>query len=187
LRRELFGATECAALLPGVKHYGIPEPNTSAVGDSVNAVTQLELEVYARNVLLRDSDSMSMAHSVELRVPFLDREIVETVARHPGTSKLGPPPKRLLVESVRDLLPTEVVDRRKMGFTLPFDYWLRHDLRGRVEETLLSDAPGRGLLETRSVAAVWARFQDGQVNWLRPWALNVLTTWIDRNLGSADA
>ena len=73
---------------------------------------------------------MSMAHGLELRVPFLDRALVEACFRIPGPEKLkGDSPKSLLLASLGVELPREVVNRPKRGFTLPFEHWLRHEMR----------------------------------------------------------
>ena len=83
-----------------------------------------------RDVLLRDADVMSMAHGLEVRVPLLDQDVVELVARLPGEFKLDAHrDKGLLVDAIGDVLPPAVTRRPKMGFTLPFQAWLRGPLR----------------------------------------------------------
>jgi asparagine synthase (glutamine-hydrolysing) len=87
----------------------------------------LDLTFYMHNQLLRDTDFMSMRHSVEVRVPFLDHKLVEYVSSLPVSLKLGGiRPKSLLIEAVEDLLPKEVWERKKMGFTFPFVMWLKN-------------------------------------------------------------
>src|SRR5439155_25865024 len=92
------------------------------IDDPVNAVSMHELRGYMENTLLRDTDCMSMAHSVEVRVPFVDAEIVRFVLSLPGNWKLNGDrrQKPLLQDALGDLLPPEVMHRPKMGFTLPF-------------------------------------------------------------------
>ena len=91
-----------------------------------------------RNTLLRDSDFMSMAHGLELRVPFLDRALVEACFRIPGERKLqGNSPKGLLLASLGVELPRDIVERPKRGFTLPFERWLRGEIRPVVEDALI--------------------------------------------------
>ena len=88
--------------------------------DSFAAVSCLEAESYLVNTLLRDTDSMSMAHSLEVRVPFLDHPLVEFVTHLPQELKLAKgTPKALLVAALEDLLPSEVVHQAKRGFTFP--------------------------------------------------------------------
>ena len=85
-----------------------------------------DLNFYMANQLLKDTDFMSMAHSVEIRVPFLDHVLVEYLSSLPVKVKLrGEINKLLLVESVKDLLPQEIFNRPKMGFTFPFQKWLK--------------------------------------------------------------
>jgi len=127
-----------------------------------------------------------MAHGLEVRVPFLDHELVELVASLPGALKTaGPAPKPLLVEAVADLLPPEVMQRPKMGFALPFPFWLRGPLRERVEAALLDPGHGgqvAGLLDHAAVGEVWRRFLDGRAEWVRPWSLYVLKAWAEATL-----
>jgi asparagine synthase (glutamine-hydrolysing) len=137
-------------------------------------------------VLLRDSDVMSMAHSLEIRVPFLDHHVVEEVAALGGRWKTSRnSPKPLLVDALADLLPHEVVHRKKMGFTLPFADWLRGTLRDRVGSVLIDPEYGGQVadgLDPRAVQDVWERFVAGETQWQRPWALYVLKAWGERHL-----
>jgi asparagine synthase (glutamine-hydrolysing) len=129
-----------------------------------------------------------MAHSLEVRVPFVDVEVVEYVLSLPGEWKLGnghanggaDVPKPLLADAVADLLPRDFLARRKMGFTLPFEKWMQGRLRTEIssvfaDEKQLADA---GLL-ANGVSAVWRRFLNAPraVGWSRPWALFVLANW----------
>jgi asparagine synthase (glutamine-hydrolysing) len=190
LARELFSPGTCEALLGGAQagaQAGADERGTLPA-DPVNAVSCLELERYMRNQLLRDTDVMSMAHGLEVRVPFLDHRLVEAVAPLPGARKRrgrGAGPKPLLVGALGGLLPPEVVERRKMGFTLPFADWLRGPLRAEVEGALADgDRGGRigRLLDADAVRAVWTRFAEGGGHWSRPWALYVLKRWGEAHL-----
>ncbi|MBK8228220.1 MAG: asparagine synthase (glutamine-hydrolyzing) [Flavobacteriales bacterium] len=141
-----------------------------------------ELSTYLQSVLLRDTDQMSMAHALEVRVPFLDHELVEFVLGVSDAQKYPHSPKQLLVDSLGDLLPAEIVNRPKMGFTLPWELWMRNELRAFCEERIarLDARP-----EFRSGAAVnqWRRFLAGdkRVNWSRLWSLVVLGDWLERH------
>ena len=91
-----------------------------------DAHSYLELQVYLQNQLLKDTDFMSMRHSVEVRVPFLDRPLVEYVSGlSPKVKMQGKENKPLLVSAVREMLPKEIFERKKMGFTFPLEKWLR--------------------------------------------------------------
>lgn len=92
----------------------------------IDLLSYLELKFYLQNQLLKDTDFMSMYHSVEVRVPFLDHLLVEYLSNLLPEIKLSRDiNKPLLVESVRDLLPLEIFSRSKMGFTFPFQKWLK--------------------------------------------------------------
>ncbi len=155
----------------------------SASLDPINRVSYLESQFYMRNTLLRDSDFMSMAHGLELRVPFLDRALVEACFRIPGTRKLeDASPKSLLLASLGVELPREIVNRPKRGFTLPFERWLRGEMRPIVEDALSVGNWDRASLNSGAVRAVWNRFLAGETSWSRPWSLFVLQRWCDQNL-----
>jgi asparagine synthase (glutamine-hydrolysing) len=129
---------------------------------------------------------MSMAHSLEVRVPFLDQALVELVARLPAeykSSRRGEKP--LLVAAVRDLLPEIVVRRRKAGFVLPFDEWLRGPMRSHVGDVLGDDSVGgqmAGVISGVAACELWAGFLRGETSWSRPWAVYVAKMWGERNL-----
>jgi asparagine synthase (glutamine-hydrolysing) len=105
--------------------------------DSIAQVSYAELNGYLRNTLLRDADAMSMAHSLEIRPVLLDHRLVEHAFSLPADYKVrGGRTKRILVDALSDLLPIEVVSRRKMGFDLPFHAWLGGPLRGQARDLL---------------------------------------------------
>jgi asparagine synthase (glutamine-hydrolysing) len=150
--------------------------------DPVNRVSYLESRCYMLNTLLRDADVMSMAHGLEVRVPFIDHLLAAKAMAIPGLWKLDHhTPKPLLVSSLGGELPPEVVHRRKRGFTLPFEHWLRDELRSEVEQTSQRCAGGplAALLSSDAVQAVWEDFQRGSTSWSRPWALYVLQKWCE--------
>jgi asparagine synthase (glutamine-hydrolysing) len=144
-----------------------------------------EARTYMHDVLLRDTDQMSMAHALEVRVPLLDHELVDFVVSLPDRLKdSNGTPKRLLVESLGDLLPGTIVNRPKQGFTLPFDPWMRGPLRGLCEERLgESGLVGRGLMKASGIDRLWQSFLAGgkDVSWSRLWSLVVLDAWLAAN------
>jgi asparagine synthase (glutamine-hydrolysing) len=152
--------------------------------DSFAAVSCLEAESYLVNTLLRDTDSMSMAHSLEVRVPFLDHPLVEFVTHLPQEVKFAKgTPKALLVAALDDLLPTEVVHQAKRGFTFPWETWLRGPLKAKVENGLSELSPVlREIISAKNAAAVWESYLDGKTTWSRPWSLYVLNEWVKRNV-----
>ncbi|MFY9643953.1 MAG: asparagine synthase (glutamine-hydrolyzing) [Terriglobales bacterium] len=155
----------------------------SSTLDPINRVSYLECFWYMRNTLLRDSDFMSMAHGLELRVPFLDRALVEDCFCIPGDRKMhGNSPKSLLLASLGVELPSEIVNRRKRGFTLPFERWLRGEMRPVVENALLHSDWDEISISAAAVRDVWTRFLAEETSWSRPWSLFVLKRWCEENL-----
>ena len=155
--------------------------------DIVNAISQLELSGYMSNTLLRDTDAMSMAHSLEVRVPFVDTRLVDYVLSLPGSWKLGhgsSGPKPLLADALSDLMPRALLARPKMGFTLPFEKWLQRNLRTEVASVLESAAMLSGpALNHQAVQNLWRNFlqKPRAVGWSRPWSIYVLAKWCEIN------
>ena len=155
--------------------------------DSFTSVSCFELQSYMVNTLLRDTDSASMANSLEVRVPFLDHRLVEFVGRLPkGVKYTRHVPKSLLVEALSDLLPDEVVGQSKRTFTLPWDVWLRGPLGVRLSQDLSNLTPPlRKYMNPRAVRGAWQNFVIGHTNWSRPWSLFVLNEWIRHHVTDA--
>jgi asparagine synthase (glutamine-hydrolysing) len=161
--------------------------------DPVNVISRLELQGYLMNTLLRDTDCMSMANSLEVRVPFVDVPLVSYVLSLPGKWKLNgansSSPKPLLAEAVCDLLPSDFLQRPKMGFTLPFERWMQHRLQPELSDVLENkNATTAAGLNSRETALLWRRFLETprRVGWSRPWALYVLAKWCEINQVKAD-
>jgi asparagine synthase (glutamine-hydrolysing) len=125
-----------------------------------------------------------MSRSLEVRVPLLDTPLVEFVAKLPEGAKQKPGVKKaLLVETLRDLLPQEVLAQQKRTFTLPWEAWLRGPLRARVEDGLKEPAPALApLLHGDGVLATWKSFLAGGTSWSRPWSLFVLNDWCRKHI-----
>jgi asparagine synthase (glutamine-hydrolysing) len=197
LARALFAPQQAQALARGAgaavpaswRERMVEAARAAASFDPFTAVTYLELRHYLVNTLLRDTDAMSMAHSLEVRVPFLDHPLVEFVARLPQSLKqrrgTG---KALLVAALGKLLPGEVARQRKRTFTLPWEKWLRGPLREPVAAGLDNLTPTlAAALEPAAVHRVWQDFLDGQATWSRPWSLYVLNCWVARHIDDAGA
>ena len=136
------------------------------------------------DVLLRDSDVMSMAHSIELRVPFIDTQFIEWLWAQPAPFKAGHGQRKsALSEALRDLLPEEIRLRRKRGFTLPFPVWMRRELRPFLDDTFATTSVARtGLLDAAAVQAFWQGFLAGSDDreWSRVWSLAMLIAFANR-------
>jgi asparagine synthase (glutamine-hydrolysing) len=127
---------------------------------------------------------MSMRHSLELRIPFVDRPLVEWLWRQPAKFKHDRRhPKGALVQATLDILPPGLVKRRKRGFTLPFSIWMRKELRSFLEDTFTSSSIGKsGLFSPGPVQALWKDFVSGGEDreWSRVWSLAVLISFVNR-------
>lgn len=149
----------------------------------------LNFETYLLDDLLVKADRCSMAHGLELRCPFLDTALVEFAARLPDRLRIRRGAlKWLLRKTFADLLPEAILRRPKMGFGVPLPTWLRGPWRPLVEERLL--ASGLRLwdwLNPEPVAAVArAHFAGDADHGHALWALLTLSTWLERNSGSAN-
>jgi asparagine synthase (glutamine-hydrolysing) len=146
------------------------------------AVGWLEMRSYMASTLLRDTDCVSMARSLEVRVPFLDTPLVEFVAALPDDARRKPGvQKALLVEALGALLPKEITAQKKRTFTLPWEQWLRGPLKPRLEASFSSIAPPlAAVLKCDGVRSIWRSFLAGKTSWSRPWALFVLNEWARR-------
>jgi asparagine synthase (glutamine-hydrolysing) len=148
----------------------------------LSKVTISEISTYLQNVLLRDTDQMSMAHALEVRVPFLDYQLVEYVLSVPDKFKNPITPKKLLVDSLGDLLPQEIVERKKMGFVFPWTYWMKNELKTLCEKNIFSLAQRKYFVEPE-VKKLWKKFLSGnqEITWSRIWYLVVLEEWFKKN------
>lgn len=150
----------------------------------IAGVSWLEMRTYMASTLLHDTDSVSMACSLEVRVPFLDTPLVEFVSTLPDDARVQPGiSKALLRNALAGMIPPEILDQRKRTFTLPWEHWLRGALREQVQSSLkdLSPALQNGL-HAAGVQRVWDNFEQGQTTWSRPWSLYVLNEWCRRHL-----
>jgi asparagine synthase (glutamine-hydrolysing) len=143
------------------------------------ATSWMELRSYMVSTLLRDTDCVSMARSLEVRVPLLDTALIEFICALPDEARYRRgTQKALLVKSLGDLLPPEIVGVRKKTFTLPWDQWLHGPLRPRIEQSFSRLAPSLAPhLHAAGVRSVWDAFLRGKTSWSRPWSLYVLNEW----------
>ena len=159
-----------------VRHIADHAGGTGPNRDLFSWVSRAELGSYTRDQLLRDTDLMSMAHSLEVRVPLLDDQLVEMALRLPDAVKQnGGRPKSLLMEAVGALLPSAISARRdKQGFVFPFGTWLQGPLRHHCEgwQESLGD-----LLRADGLARVRETWRVGRLHWSRAWALAALGGW----------
>jgi len=163
-----------------------------AHGSAIERVTALAMRGYLTNQLLRDIDAVSMAHSLEVRVPYLDPVVVDTALSLPDAAKLGDVrnanpygqtyrdtgAKRVLIDVGRRWLPPDFDVQPKRGFAMPFDAWLRGPVGDVLDDTVdARSARQRGLLEPTGVERVRDRFRHGETSWPEPWLLMMLELW----------
>jgi asparagine synthase (glutamine-hydrolysing) len=165
--RGVFGEADLATL--GVSS-STPPSVQPPVG--LDDVTALELANYLPDQLLRDSDTASMAHSLEVRVPLLDDALVDHVLRLPVDLRIGAG-KALMTEAT-GFVPAG----KKRGFAIPYQQWLKASLNETVREAILSDElPLSEFLHLKGRRRVWDAYQAGRTSWRGPWALAALRMW----------
>lgn len=140
-------------------------PNSVSELAPGNRVSWLESNLYMQSQLLKDTDCMSMWHAVEVRVPFLDRDLMELAHKISPSLKFDQAQdKYLLIESFKDLLPREIWDRKKQGFVLPFAAWMK----GKALPVQVAPGP--------TVKTLHQRFNQNQLAWSRYWAYLITQT-----------
>jgi asparagine synthase (glutamine-hydrolysing) len=163
---------------PRTHFHGVLDPVLDA--HPLNRALYADLKLYLPGDLLTLTDRVSMAHSLEVRVPFLDHELLEFAARIPPQHKLaGMERKHVLRRAVRDLLPPSFFQRRKMGFSAPLAVWFRGELRDFVEDALAPDALREaGVFRPEAVRRVLDDHQARRANYDNQiWALLMFMLW----------
>jgi asparagine synthase (glutamine-hydrolysing) len=152
----------------------------------IGRLQHVDAMTYLHDDLLTKLDRVSMAHSLEARVPFVDDRVLDLAARVPDSLNVhGRSTKWLLRRAVRPLLPPEVVDGRKRGFSMPAAHWLRHDARDLVADVLSPAAVARqGLFEPRAVTSLVEAHLSGRSDESRQlFGLLMFALWHERVLG----
>jgi asparagine synthase (glutamine-hydrolysing) len=149
--------------------------------DPFLAVSRVETYLYMGNTLLRDSDATSMAHSVELRVPFVSRPVLEQAGRIPGRLQTGRAKgaKHLLRKSLADIVPAHVLQRPKTGFTLPVGDWMFGELRESCGAAVAA-VEQLPFLDSGAVRSIWSKFvtERDHTYWMKPMLLVALGSYI---------
>lgn len=152
---------------------------------TLRTITGLESEMFLGDRLLRDMDSVSMAHSIEVRVPFVDTVLSDSIAGLTDIDRYFPVgEKRVLRRQSEAVLPDSFFSRPKRGFEFPMDKWMRGPLRPLLESRLLDSDQCAALgLRAGEIAKYWRHYIDrpGAIYWTRPWALFSLLQWSSMN------
>jgi asparagine synthase (glutamine-hydrolysing) len=166
----------------------------------LNRTSALVLRGYTQNQLLRDIDAASMAHSLEVRVPFIDPVVADVALSLPDEAKIaaaredaepgsyrGSGVKRILLDIALPLLPPGFETRAKRGFGMPFESWLRGPLRPVLRDCLGGESlSARGWLKPGASNALLRAFEAGEESWARPWLVMMIELWA-RNVLEAGA
>ena len=144
--------------------------------DSVHSTIAHELRQYMLNQLLRDSDVFGMANSLEIRVPLIDHKLVEALFQIDEGIILQASTKALLLDSLPTPLPRLCTHRPKMGFTFPFDTWMKGPWRTEMEPRFLGDRPAslKAVVRAQALPNLWQRYQQGHVHWSHLWTVHAL-------------
>lgn len=199
---QIYGPAGAAHILsPGMRRkvligrepaLDFPHADEIPAGSPVSRVSALCLRTYTQNQLLRDIDAVSMSHSLEVRVPFLDHRLLELALSLPDSAKLSPDlptmqhcqsyrqsgAKRILFDAGKTLLPPDFDLQIKKGFAMPFGSWLHGPLREIFNDTLSqSSVSSRGLFDVQETERVKKAFFSGQIAWPQPWLLMITELW----------
>jgi len=204
LQYQIYGSLGVATILsPDLRqginlgmaeHYDLKKIDELASESVINRVSALCLRGYTNNQLLRDIDSVSMANSLEVRVPFLDHILTDLILSLPDDSKLHPPAgtngtqlqntyralgaKRILIDLGRPLLPQNFDLQPKRGFAMPFDSWLQGPLREILDHSLSEKTvKKRGWFNHNEVNRIKELFSSGLIGWPHPWLLMMTELW----------
>lgn len=154
--------------------------------DAAAAVGILETRFYMGNTLLRDSDGCGMAHGLEIRVPLLDRRVLDVAYALPGSMRVravrSGQNKAMLADALAGIIPPRVLSLKKRGFNLSQLRWLRGPLKESFHAGL-DVLKKKNIAEASAVARLWSDFlaRSHGYDWGQPWAMGVLGTWLDIN------
>lgn len=152
--------------------------NSLEDGEMLDRMLYTDTKTYLHELLMKQ-DQMSMAASIESRVPFLDHKLMEFTASMPQRMKLrGSKTKYVLRKAMKGVLPDEILTRSKMGFPVPIGKWFRGQYRGIVDEYVLSERSlGRGIFDADAVRNLAARHMNGENHDERLWSLVNFEIW----------
>ncbi len=202
LQYQIFGSTGAAAMISSglyrssyagrAEYYDLAAIDELSEGTTIERVTGLCMRGYTTNQLLRDIDAVSMSHSLEVRVPYLDTVLMDMALSLPDQTKLnlempanGPKntyratgAKRILIDVGRPLLPRDFDIQPKRGFAMPFDAWLSNPLKDVFQDALSeTTVRSRGWFDVNAVTNMKNNFLEGRSSWPQPWLLMMTELW----------
>jgi asparagine synthase (glutamine-hydrolysing) len=168
---------------PTASIYGVTDPifvQADEIGlDDVSTKQLVDINTWLAGDILVKADRMTMAHGVELRVPFLDREVMSVAARLAPEEKIGARTTKVaLRRAMSTVLPRPVTERAKLGFPVPIGHWLKAEA-GEFAYQVLSEAQTDEWIDRAAALRVLQRFEAGQrdISWRQVWALTVFSLW----------
>jgi asparagine synthase (glutamine-hydrolysing) len=147
--------------------------------DDVSSKQLVDINTWLAGDILVKADRMTMAHGLELRVPFLDRQVMAVAARLNRQDKIAEGTTKVaLRRAMSTLLPQEVTERAKLGFPVPIGHWLRGEA-GEFTERVLREAQTEQWIDREAALQLLERFRDGrpEVTWRQIWVLVVFSLW----------
>lgn len=183
--RQIYSKEASESIVKGIHQESSIKKMLKSISDDhlLGWISHAEIAGYTQHVLLKDSDMCSMTHALEIRVPFFDFKLVEYVLSLTDNLKRPTSPKQLLTESLDGILPMDIINRPKMGFSFPWDEWIRNDLKKYVSD-VLTHAKNYDFLNETEIDASWNRFLSGdkRVKWYHIWNLVCIINWLKTNL-----
>jgi asparagine synthase (glutamine-hydrolysing) len=155
------------------EHY-----DRAGTDDPLSRIQYLDIKTYLTDDILAKVDRASMAHSLEVRAPLLDHELMELTASIPAALKLrGTNGKYILKKALGKILPDTVVQRKKMGFAVPLARWFRNELKDLAHDVIFTGGDD-GLLDQATVGQLWREHQSGLRNRSTElWTLLMFRLW----------
>jgi asparagine synthase (glutamine-hydrolysing) len=183
---RMFTEPEKRALMrrydPAVRYTDLTAPIYAEAGelDDVTTMQYVDLYTWLRGDILVKADRMSMAHSLELRVPYLDKEVFEVAATIPVELKLPPrstDTKYALRRALEGVVPPEIVNRRKLGFPTPIRVWLAGEMYDWTQQVLSTSGAGE-LIDLAYARDLLAAHRRGEADYSRKiWTVLVFCIW----------
>jgi asparagine synthase (glutamine-hydrolysing) len=161
-------------LLNGMQFEKLNQP-------SFNFTSYMELSCYMTNVLLRDADQMSMAHSLEIRAPFLNHKVLESFQGLSKSDKYNyNTPKSVLYNIFKDDFSNHFWNRPKQGFIMPWKSWLSNEIKP-LSDKIFDKAIEQNIFNRQGLHELKNSFQNDKISWSRYWLILSLTNWVDKN------
>ncbi len=151
--------------------------------DHLAKILYTDIKTYLPGDILVKVDRMSMAHSLEVRAPLLDYQMMEFAARIPSFLKFKHGEKKyILKEALKPILPTDILYRKKMGFSVPLAHWLRYEIKELSQQALLNPHSGlANFFNTQNIHTLWDQHQSSKQDHSHMlWSLLMFELWFQR-------